>query len=568
MSTPKFSDLKLEKLVESKLKRHADYKSQMVNAGLDQSKLRPGFYTQEDKEYLILPVSWLEARIIGHMVWDLTKSYLPDVECRFYDGERVEESPEFNESFLLGFWNSFYSDSVHKRSRLKKDYELGQTHGQCLMVKHLFQDIPTLGLAALVKDNFFFGNASGEKVKGTQVAYDLAHKLGACWKDDKTAKEVLTLMNRIARAITGNNFTPEKLDEIVAHHIVPFDEVVTSFKQALTITKRGKPVNVGSRTPQKPRSSPLLIKGEAELIAKLTSPFWENLDTLRNDWVNVVSSIGFTSAKAKVADIMHARWQILQKFAKMTTKRLQEVRATDPASLKSVHKANITADNVSAMLMARAHPIENFYREVLEIIPPNSLTTAITEGMKEGMPKSFKDSEHILKMSIARLYLDSKEKLAINISMDDFKKEVIYTEYNVLEKTVKSLTKLALSIGEAKRQVGSVSHATQLRKLPGKLAAFANIATSITNNLRDVLSINEHYIELVQEFNVLPNCNPQDLMQETAKVGERLQKAISESRWIMEYNGQELSKNDLLRELLANNVEKAAKAGEALMSLL
>jgi hypothetical protein len=556
--------LKLEKMIEARLKRAADYQLLARAAAADTDKLRPDFYTDNGQEFLILPVEWMESNIIGHMIWDLTKEYLPDVECRFFDaGKKPETTPAWDEKFLLGLWFSFYSDSVHKRNRAKKSYELGQTHGQCIMVKHFFESVnpEILGANALVKDHFFFGNNSGEVVNKVPVVYDLRHRLHSYYKDPEVGDALLVLLNRIARAVQLSRLDNQQIDTVVEHNLISFEAIVGLYRQTLTVMRRGKAVQAKARTPNKPRSSPLLLPEESELLSKLISPFWDNLSHYEEQWSNVVAEIGFSAAKARVANIINVRWQILQKFAKMTTKRLQQIRAMDPDKLKVARKANITIDNVRAMLLARSSPMEVFMRELLDITPYGWLRVAVAKGFNKGVPASDKDAERILYMEMHQAYLkaDLKHSKVMGASLEAIKQEAY--SLRELEKVIKTVSRFSALLGEGTRQLSAITWSIKLSKLPGKLKALADIKSSLDRLIIDFRNCDQHYVGLAFEFNVVPNKTSDELEKALENFSSQFNNKLLILQLIVEQNKGELLTNSLLEKSISYELGRLASLG-------
>jgi hypothetical protein len=153
----------IDKLMD-KLRTRAELQQAAATAQLDHSKLSFGFVKEPDKEFLLIPGSLINADIaLSSMIVDLTRTFLPHVDIRVFDAPEIILTSAYDEKFINGLWFGTYSDIIHKRIRSKRGFELGQTEMQSLLVKHFFQNHRSLGPQALVKDNFFFGNNSGEK---------------------------------------------------------------------------------------------------------------------------------------------------------------------------------------------------------------------------------------------------------------------------------------------------------------------------------------------------------------------------------------------------------------------
>jgi len=449
----------------------------------------------------------------------------------------------------------------------KKAYELGQTAAQALLVKHYFQNTESLGLSALVKDNFFFGNNSAERVGSYAVNYNLKARLTAFYEEGLAVDQLLSVFNKIADRIQLSQLDSIEFSKCLDHNLINFDDVLGSHKQTVYSQKRGKVVASGLRSAGKPRTSPVFLKEEMGLLTSLVTPYWEPLDQLKNNWTSTVLNSGFKSCHDLIAKVMTRRWQTLSRFAKLTTIRLQEIRATDPGSLKGTRKANITFDNVSATLRARTNPVEKFFRELLVVIPESELKTAVTKGLRKGKPKSPKDARLTLQTEIASMYLNMTSN-PLKIEMPQHLIEVEDFDEQTIVKALNALTKVISLIGSITGQSNSTKRYTHLRQLPGRLGSVEAQTRSLARHLEDLTTVPKAVIKSAIDLDMMPINSPAALEIKAEQGASFVDEFLIKVQEIENINKEELSRNVTLSTLVSSRKQKLLEAKALLKASL
>jgi len=370
-----------------------------------------GYYSEGEKITVVLPKNIFETdNIVGAMFYDLLEKLGWEIKVSRTES-LIARDPSLENNFLLGFWFGFLSTSLHKRGRNKKNYELGRTLSFSMCVKAYFANHPSLGAKALVKDNWFYGNNTSESLseKG-RPTIPVPYMTPGAWSSQFTsgpAKELFGVLLHVAKGFQLQFLEAEALDNTIAANIASFDDVMRSFtrqigpsiirkdkKKAITIKKAKNPVL--------PRRSPLLINAEGEFIHKLLLPFWDPLDEIKKDYIRWIKSNSFEGLITYIRGVFNNRWSILTKYSTMTTKRLQELRKKSE-ELKNIRKATVSQQQAERIPKERQHPIDEFYKEITELIPEGAIEFAIGKLLGQ-VPESRVDAEILLCTEISLLY--------------------------------------------------------------------------------------------------------------------------------------------------------------------
>jgi hypothetical protein len=321
---------------------------------------------------------------------------IANVGVILYDSEIAINTKKDTQKFLDGFLVGTYSGTPCKLDRSKKDLELGRAFAYALKLRGEMIKLGKLDL--LAKNNFYFGNNPEEKVDKTPIPFGAKQKFIDVFEDPMFGNAMYSVFLYLFEEAGLSQFEEKDYNASFSRHTLRFDEVVSRFYQAVKVTKRGKTIVTGFRKGKKPNPSPLLTKGEYNLIMKIATPMWHDLDQFKDEW----SSTVFSTAKSdKILDrlrrLYKSRFEFLQKFGSLTTKRLQEVRAfANNATLK---KVDITLDMLVNTLKHRSSPGTQFLREVLKLFDSNKWALdefELNNGIKE---KSLTD--YIIKEAMA-----------------------------------------------------------------------------------------------------------------------------------------------------------------------
>jgi hypothetical protein len=143
------------------------------------------------------------------------------------------------------------------------------------------------------------------------------------------------------------------------------------------------------------------------LLTNFIKPIFTQLDKIQKDYIELIYEIGYQAVEDMVTDNITLRWQILQKFGKVTKLRLQTIRKLVPgASAKK--KADVVPDDVSVLLQRRTSPYMKYAEEVLSLIPSNLQVSLGIRAFKKDF-KSIQELKAFLAGEIARIYKESKQ---------------------------------------------------------------------------------------------------------------------------------------------------------------
>jgi hypothetical protein len=431
-----------------------------------------------------------EDNFIGAMIGSLAKKHNVDVRKVQRDANLTNA---YDERFIIGVWFGLESTDYKNRRRDKVSYELGRTCSWSLRIRDEFRSNPRLGDKALIKDNYFFGNNPGEvTTQGQPVPFILKSKLMASIDKSETANAVYGFICYISNLVRLDNVPDEIYWKTIANSVKPFDQMVSKHYNAVYSRKKGKTVLVGYRRPNLPKSSRLLTQGEMNLLINFIKPVFTQLDKIQKDYIELIYEIGYQAVEDMVTDNITLRWQILQKFGKVTKLRLQTIRKLVPgASAKK--KADVVPDDVSVLLQRRTSPYMKYAEEVLSLIPSNLQVSLGIRAFKKDF-KSIQELKAFLAGEIARIYKESKqfteeptelleleESLPVEINIDqslamidNLERKVASLEFNVKDYATK---------GENIRVKRSSQIYSLLQKIPHLLQECRKLPIEIINKV-------------------------------------------------------------------------------------
>jgi hypothetical protein len=122
---------------------------------------------------------------------------------------------------------------------------------------------------------------------------------------------------------------------------------------------------VTTQGPKKPKTSTLLLKGEMEIIQKIFDAYWEGLDDFNRNWKSFVREYTYSSLMKAVRNILNARYSLVDKYRRMTTLRLVEVRKAH--NNPKLRKAQVTSEMLKETLFARQNPEVNYFAELTSV---------------------------------------------------------------------------------------------------------------------------------------------------------------------------------------------------------
>jgi hypothetical protein len=95
-----------------------------------------------------------------------------------------------------------------------------------------------------------------------------------------------------------------------------------------------------------------MLSEEMHLIDEIISPLWTSLESSRQAWWSAVMDGSANSLVKEIGMIFSKRYELLAKFASVTTKRLQAIRKV--VNNPKLSKRGVTRENVAALLLERS----------------------------------------------------------------------------------------------------------------------------------------------------------------------------------------------------------------------
>jgi hypothetical protein len=333
---------------------------------LTKGSIRPSVLREEKK--ILVPDGLIAHNYIGLMLVYLAKHL--GWEARSYKSPEIL-LPLSEEEFFRGLWYGLSLGSAQNASIKKtSEFDLGRKCAWAQIVKATFSAHPSLGADALKRNQALLGNDFRVGARKEDQIYILKDRLLRSFKDKEDAEGVLSIISTLSSELALSTQDEWERDDILKW-LRPFDEVAVMTNRPF-VKKVGRKVETHRRGPSLPTKSPLLLGEELEVIHKFILPLWTPLTRLKEDWVREVLRSGWAASKQAVLEAYNQRWEILAKFAKLTTRRLVQIRDLSPeyAQLK---KADISKDHLTALLNSRTHHCSVFGREVLSVIPSDAI---------------------------------------------------------------------------------------------------------------------------------------------------------------------------------------------------
>jgi hypothetical protein len=269
----------------------------------------------------------------------------------------VRDSNEFLDGFLLGF----YDAKPTRLDRSKKSLEQGLAFAFALKVRG--ELIKIQKSEWLIKNNYFFGNNPEEKIGNISVSFVLKQKIIGIFEDPKVGSAFYGILCYLYEMMGLAQFSSEDYESSILKYTIKFEDVISKFYQPVRATRKGKVQIISWRKGSKPNPSPLLKKKEFDILVEIASPLWKDLDEYKKDWSTIVLSASPAQRiETLIGRLYKARFEFLQKFGSLTTKRLQELRKL--LNVANKKKAEVKPENLTALLSARPSPANHFVKEI------------------------------------------------------------------------------------------------------------------------------------------------------------------------------------------------------------
>lgn len=310
------------------------------------------------------------------------------------------------DSDLINFFKGVLL-SVDERNaqqlRMNKNYfELGRTAGFAIRTRGHFRSIDRLG--ALRKSNFFFGNNPGETIDNRHVVY-FFREIVESYISSPYVRQINGILTSLLEEVGFRTLNDDEISKAVEKSSMTFDMAIELFARVQRGSKQTNKEPI-YRLPGKPNSSPLMLKEEMKLLDSVISPIYDSLDNLKRNWSERLMTTPWNELLREISGIMDQRWKLLEKFASVTTKRLQEIRQLDPA-YANLRKAQTTLKQVSQLLKSRKKSVTTrFSSEILSLIPESMKNLIVLTAFEKDYPKlDLTDWKSVLNFEIHQLYM-------------------------------------------------------------------------------------------------------------------------------------------------------------------
>jgi len=294
--------------------------------------------------------------------------HLTGVSISTYETDTPSVTKKDSDAFLDGLLIGTFDSKPTKLDRNKTLGELGRCIAFSLKVRGELHKL--FKAEWLVKNHWFFGNNPTEVMNKVPVPFGSKVKLIDIWENKNFGDAMYSVLLYLFEELGLSQLNEQDYTSSILKYSLRFEDIVAKFYQPIRSTKRGKTIISGYRKGKKPNPSPLLTKGEYQLILKLADPMWKDLDTYKSEWLNIL--LAQTRASVTIDELRKlykSRFEFLQKFGALTTKRLQEIRLIENnANLK---KIDITNDMLSKLLKNRRNPGVKFARELEKLFKTN-----------------------------------------------------------------------------------------------------------------------------------------------------------------------------------------------------
>jgi len=396
-----------------------------------------GLHIVEGNAYAVMPSQLFQSdNTVGAMLYDLCK--FANITIKVIEGE-AKFSKLYNEDFIRGLWFGTFSTVHLKRRRTKGSYELGRVCTQSLIVRNAYQSYKNLGLAALVQDNFFFGNKADEIHDKAKVVFHVKTQLRVFFEDATVGELVYGILNSALQRIGMTFLLDAEIDKTIEDALTPSDTLIARNYPTVT-RKKGRKEEEVVRKPNPIKQSPLYTKEEMVLVQELTHPLFSDLDELTKQYRDLVNDLGFHVVNETVKRSITNRWETLQRFASVTKTRLQDIRKI--LKDEKIKKAAITRDNVTALLQVSRDRAGRLVSELKHILGRNDIIHLVRRAFKEKV-SSEKEAWSLIQYKAFILYrdMDLKGELQtgiLPIKISDWVEEGNFTKsLECLEKITK-----------------------------------------------------------------------------------------------------------------------------------
>jgi len=446
-----------------------------------EGKFPPGIYKEDGSTIYVLPSSLVtEDSITAAMITDLAK--YAGAEVRHTPWLPVKYTEAFDEDIIMGLWFGMFSSTHLKRRRSKQKYELGRTASFALIVKNVYESDDSLGSAALIKDNFYFGNNPSEVSPKGKVPFWIKMKLISMFDNPAVGNFVYGILNHAASQIGFSNLKDDERDKAITENLIPVDQVIASCYPTVT-ARRGRQVISMSRRPNPIRASPLFLKEEMRLLSSLTSSIFTDLGAFTQGYLDSIFTHGFAFVKSEIKRLINVRLETLQRFAHVTKERLQAIRKI--VKKPQLRKAGVVQDDVMSFLESIPDPARKLVSELKHIVGAASLTGCYSYAFKR-TPVDSNEATQALYIRALEVYTEVKG-LAFSQTLVIPKDSPEPTSVDY-ETGIRSLRLVETRCGAFSRNLKNVLHIRSY-KLFGRTEQILGLKENIVSGLQTFMSL-------------------------------------------------------------------------------
>jgi hypothetical protein len=274
------------------------------------------------------------------------------------------------EKISIGMFLAINDQDRNIRVKKGKDdpVELGRTIVRAQQTLRLFTS-PNLGNEALRKDQFYFGNNTGETETVEKVVVPVkysAKTLGSLFREklwaEQLRKLLLTLIRESARLLTDSAAT-----HAIVTNLLSKEETINTYCSTWTKVSVGKGRKKKEEkvreVPKRPKPSPLLTQPENHFIDSVAKNVFKEVVPDDVEWPLFISKHGFNLVKDRLRANYSDRRLFRQSYARITTSRLKDFRKLKP-DLRYKKKKDVTGVDLDALIESRQSRAASFAAEI------------------------------------------------------------------------------------------------------------------------------------------------------------------------------------------------------------
>jgi len=365
--------------------------NKLANTLAQGAKTQPTLSASEG--WVILPATFEDDDYhVGWYMIGLAKLLGLSVYLINYDGPIRKEFTQETERMSEGIFISIedFNRDIRVKVGKKDPVELGRTIVRAQQTIRLFTS-PNLGMEALKKDQFFFGNNPGERmvIDKTEIKVKYSAKtLDVLFKEESWSERLRTLLLTLIRE-SARLLSDSVVTHAVSTNLLTRDETILTYcASTVTVTTgkgRKKKEEKVKEIPKRPKPSPLISQTETQFIDGLAKNIFKepNQEEI-SDWPGAVSKYGFPTIREQLKHEYAERRTFREAYARITTSRLKDFRKLKP-ELRYKKKKDITGVDLDALLESRENREANFASEISFLDPHFSKALAYyREEVKKG----------------------------------------------------------------------------------------------------------------------------------------------------------------------------------------